>query len=99
MEDHTKIRSCTLKVDLEYPKELHDLHNELSSGRGVLQGDEINPEPLRQGKVRSTPRSITLLPEERDGVEENSRRYLVRRAGFHEKVHRHQCRGQKGCEG
>ena len=28
MEDHTKIRSCTLKVDLEYPKELHDLHNE-----------------------------------------------------------------------
>ena len=28
MEDHTKIRSCTLKVDLEYPDELHDLHNE-----------------------------------------------------------------------
>ena len=28
MEDHTKIRSCTLKVDLEYPKELHDPHNE-----------------------------------------------------------------------
>ena len=28
MEDHTKIRSCTLKVDLEYPKELHDIHNE-----------------------------------------------------------------------
>ena len=27
MEDHAKIRSCTLKVDLEYPKELHDLHN------------------------------------------------------------------------
>ena len=41
MEDHTKIRSCTLKVDLEYPKELHDLHNELSSGRGVLQGDGV----------------------------------------------------------
>ena len=28
MDDHTKIRSCTLWVDLEYPKELHDLHNE-----------------------------------------------------------------------
>ena len=28
MEDHTKIRSCTLKVDLEYPKELHDTHND-----------------------------------------------------------------------
>ena len=28
MEDHTKIRSCTLKVDLEHPKELHDPHNE-----------------------------------------------------------------------
>ena len=27
MDDHTKIRSCTLRVDLEYPKELHDLHN------------------------------------------------------------------------
>ena len=27
MEDHTKIRSCTLKVDLEYPNELHDSHN------------------------------------------------------------------------
>ena len=29
MEDHTKIRSCTLKVDLEYPKQLHDLHTKL----------------------------------------------------------------------
>ena len=28
MKEHTKIRSCTLKVDLEYPKEPHDLHNE-----------------------------------------------------------------------
>ena len=28
MEDHTKIRSCTLKVDLEYPDELHDFYNE-----------------------------------------------------------------------
>ena len=28
MKDHTKLRSCTLKVDLGYPKELHDLHNE-----------------------------------------------------------------------
>ena len=28
MEDHTKIRSCTLKVDLEYPKELHDTRND-----------------------------------------------------------------------
>ena len=28
MEDHTKIRSCTLKVDLDYPKELHDTHND-----------------------------------------------------------------------
>ena len=27
-EDHSKIRSCTLKVDLEYPDELHDSHNE-----------------------------------------------------------------------
>ena len=28
MEDHTKIKSCTLRVDLEYPEELHDLHND-----------------------------------------------------------------------
>ena len=28
MEDHTKIESFTLKVDLEYPEELHDLHND-----------------------------------------------------------------------
>ena len=28
MEDHSKIRSCTLKVDLEYPVELHDSHND-----------------------------------------------------------------------
>ena len=28
MKDHTKIRSCTLKVDLEYPDKFHDLHNE-----------------------------------------------------------------------
>ena len=26
--DHSKIRSCTLRVDLEYPEELHDLHND-----------------------------------------------------------------------
>ena len=28
MHDHTKIKSCTLRVDLKYPRELHDLHNE-----------------------------------------------------------------------
>ena len=27
MHDHTKIKSCTLRVDLGYPKELHDTHN------------------------------------------------------------------------
>ena len=26
--DHSKIKSCTLQVDLEYPKELHDLHSD-----------------------------------------------------------------------
>ena len=28
MENHSKIRSCTLKVDLEYPVELYDSHND-----------------------------------------------------------------------
>ena len=28
MRDTSKIKSCTLQVDLEYPKELHDLHND-----------------------------------------------------------------------
>ena len=28
MEGHDKIRSCTLEVDLEYPRKLHDLHND-----------------------------------------------------------------------
>ena len=28
MSDHAKINSGTLKIDLEYPKELHDLHND-----------------------------------------------------------------------
>lgn len=28
MHDHTKIKSCTLRVDIEYPKELHDLNND-----------------------------------------------------------------------
>ena len=27
-KDPSKIKSCTLEVDLEYPKELHDLHND-----------------------------------------------------------------------
>ena len=27
-KDSSKIKSCTLEVDLEYPKELHDLHND-----------------------------------------------------------------------
>ena len=26
--DHSKIKSCTLEVDLEYPSHLHDLHND-----------------------------------------------------------------------
>ena len=102
MEDHTKIRSCTLKIDLEYPKELPDLHKRVSTGRGVLQGgwsDEINPEPLRQGKVRGTPRSVALLLEERNGVDENSGGDFVRGAGLHEKVHRHQRAGRKGLKG
>ena len=28
MTDHNKIQGCTLEVDLEYPTELHDLHND-----------------------------------------------------------------------
>ena len=28
MKDHNKIKSCTLEVDLEYPQELHYLHND-----------------------------------------------------------------------
>lgn len=28
MNDYTKIKSCTLRVDLGYPKELHHLHND-----------------------------------------------------------------------
>ena len=28
MNDYLKIELCTLKVDLEYPKELHNLHND-----------------------------------------------------------------------
>ena len=28
MQDHSKIRSCTLEVDLEYPDSLHDEHND-----------------------------------------------------------------------
>ena len=28
MNDHTKIMGCTLKVDLEYPDDLHDLHSD-----------------------------------------------------------------------
>ena len=28
MDDHSKIKFCTLKVEIEYPKELHDSHND-----------------------------------------------------------------------
>ena len=28
MKDHSKIRTCTLKVDFEYPNQYHDSHNE-----------------------------------------------------------------------
>ena len=41
MEDHRKIKSCTLKVDLEYPKELHDLHNEYPLAVESVVVDEV----------------------------------------------------------
>ena len=41
MGDHTKIRSCTLRVDLEYPKELHDLHNEYPLAVESVVVDEV----------------------------------------------------------
>ena len=91
MYDHTKIRSCTLRVDLEYPKELHDLHNEYPLAVESIVGgrsEETNPEPSRQEKIRGTSRSSALLPEKRDGFEENSRGNVVRGAGLHEKVNR-----------
>ena len=28
MPDHSKIETCTLEVDLEYPQELHNLHSD-----------------------------------------------------------------------
>ena len=42
MKEHNKINSCTLEVDLEYPKELHDTHNDypLAPERVSVNGTE-----------------------------------------------------------
>ena len=51
MKDHSKIRSCTLKVDLEYPDELHDLHNEYP-----LAVESVKVDGVR--KLRTTKRCV-----------------------------------------
>ena len=40
MKDPSKIKSCTVELDLEYPKELHDLHSDypLAPESVVLNG-------------------------------------------------------------
>ena len=37
MKNPSKIRSCTLEVDLEYPEELHDLHNDFSLAPEIVE--------------------------------------------------------------
>ena len=44
------IRSCTLEVDLEYPSELHDLHNDYPLAPQRLP--EAHSQPRKQEKVR-----------------------------------------------
>ena len=41
MKDPNLIQSCTIEVDLEYPKELHNLHNDYLLG----------PRPLTLGNT------------------------------------------------
>ena len=40
MQDHSRIKACTLEVDLEYPKELHNLHSDypLATENVVVNG-------------------------------------------------------------
>ena len=84
MGDHTKIRSCTVRVDLEYPKELNDLHNEYPLAVESVMVDGVRKLiPNLHDKRKS--RSSALLPEERNDFEEDSRGNFVRGTGLHEK--------------
>lgn len=66
MEDHEKIRFCTLEVDLEYPRYLHDLHNDYP----------LAPETV---VVNDTPKLIPNLRDKERYVlhHENLRQYLA----------------------
>ena len=42
MQDHSKISSCTLDVDLEYPDGLHDLHSDYKRKHNYEWYTEVN---------------------------------------------------------
>ena len=92
MKDPTKIMSCTLKVDLEYPKGLHDAHNDyvpLAPESVTVDGvEKLIPNLRDKERYVVHHESATVLPEERNSFEEDSRRNFVRGARLHEEIHR-----------
>ena len=99
MDDHIKIRSCTLRVDLEYPKELHDLHNEypLAVESVVVNGvRKLIPNHLHD-KRKYVVHHEALCCYLRNGI---VLKKIHERISYEErgKVHRHQRRGREGRE-
>ena len=87
MEDHTRFKSCTLKVDLEYPKELHDTHNDYPlAPESVTVNGAKKLIPNLHGKERYVVHheALRCYLENRMVL-----RGFVRGARLHEKIHRH----------
>ena len=92
MDDHTKIKSCTLKVDLEYPEELHDLRNDhpLAVESVVVDGvKKLIPNLYDKKNYTVSHAMIRFSLTARNDFEENSQRHFVRGKRFHERIHRH----------
>jgi hypothetical protein len=94
MDEHElrtwRSRPCILEVDLEYPKELHDLHNDYPlAPESLLISKCPKLVPNLQDKAKYVIHHTNLKLYERLGckITQDSQRYLIRGERLDEEVH------------